>query len=1372
MSDTEQQRLEGWLRKLLDLTLRNPLINLRPSRGLAFLRPHPNELLRLLLGAEDKGVELIAFPWSDMPWEVLENWRVSEDRAVVPGLDDPIAPSQDPQEHILRDEATSRGRRRRRVSLADANWDDALLISSGEGVLVDAVPEDLQDDLVDLDRQQRLRQQEGGVHTLYLAMGLLRWKEKGSNTQWIESPLLLVPVQLSRSNAQSPFKLSLRDDAAVFNPSLVHKLRQDFGLPLEIELPEEGLEADNLPELLEKVRAAVAPMGDWTVEEESRLGLFSFHKQHLWNDLAERAKEVLSHPVVGRIAGQVDDPGRHDPLVDWEKLDERFSPSELLTPLPVDASQMRALTLVDQGHNLVIDGPPGTGKSQTITNLIAHALGKGKRVLFVSEKATALSVVHDRLEELGLGPFCLDLHSSKAQKSEVVAQLRRTLDAAVAHDSAHWTKMAAQLHEQRLELNAAMDALHEKRANGYSLFQAIGVWTTLTKPSNELDVAMGQVSLQDAQQYAQTKKSVSSWARAHSMLPQPASRFMPLSGRPLPEDEPFFSAIEQALTSLSSLENAFRTLGLAVDAVSMESVRKMVKTVSLALPADFPPEWREWMMVEGRPQQVESYRQSKQEWARAWAPLDASLNQPVLGTVSSWSSAWTQAQTAVWPMGWLKRRALRRALVVHSKTGQPPTDEQMSLLVQAFPVIHQARAQLKKLDGEIDKKLSRWVRSRQDWEKVDSACHWAEDALEALAGSEQENLRNLMVSPPPSLTSEWVAKLADALATFDSACSQWRGWFLAGEEGWPPSGEKASLESWRRHWQEWRNARPAWPAWRHCEQSASQLRALGLEGLIDAANHLHLQPAQVEDAWMWAYWKTWISQVQESIGKWDALGQRRELAIEDFSKLDANVENGTRHEILARLCATWRHAERNAPATETRLLNHELGKKRAHLPPRQLLSRLPNLWPAMKPCLLMSPLSAAQHLGPDTPMFDLVVFDEASQISVADAVGVIARGKQVVVVGDPKQMPPSRLFDASDVEDEDDPLTERDLDSILDECISHMNRVLLNWHYRSRHEDLIAFSNHRYYNGELITFPSPHNREAGIVVHEINGGYERAGRRVNIAEAQAVVDAIVAHYQVPGQMQSLGVITFNQNQQRLINRMLDARRASDMGLDASLTAASEEVFVKNLETVQGDERDIIFFSTTFAPDAAGNFPMQFGPLGQLGGERRLNVAITRARHRVEIFTSFNPGQMDVAHLRHKGIKDLRDYLMFARGGEAALLSVAVPTLGVADSPFEIAVAQALEAKGWSVVPQVGCSGYRIDLAIKHPDKPGEFLAGVECDGATYHSFKVARDRDRMRQRVLERLGWNIVRIWSTDWWQDAPGEIDRIDEKLRFLLQS
>lgn len=1368
MSGVENQRLEGWLRKLLDLTLRNPLINLRPSRGVAFLCPSARELLARLETAAGDGVLLRAFPWSDTTQSSLDRWLASEQWLDIPGQEE--APARDQEDYLLRDEATARGRRARRAHLMDTSWDPALEAFSRGDLVVDALPDDLQDDLADLDRQQRVRQQEGGVHTLYLAVGLLRWKEQANASGWVESPLLLVPVQLARDNAQRPYRLLLRDESPVFNPSLAHKIRQDFGLEININIPEEGMDWSLLDDAWEQVRAAIEPMSAWSILPEVRLGLFSFHKQHLWNDLAARAEAVLSHPVVARIAGGDHARDRTEVFSDWDTLDARFSPKDLLTPLPVDASQMRALSLVDEGRDLVIDGPPGTGKSQTITNLIAHALGKGKRVLFVSEKSTALSVVHDRLEELGLGPFCLDLHSSKAQKAEVVAQFRRTMDVRSNHDGQEWATRADELHQQRQNLNDALSELHVKRSNGYSLFQAIGLWSRLSPPDHALDVDLGPVHLQSSGEYEDIRKAVSSWARAHSMLPPSAARFHVLANAGGLDTEDFLLAIDQALDALSGIESASRAIGVQPD--TMAQVRGWVEILALALRSPSAVADRLWILHEQRPESVRAYHDAKRQYAQAWAGPSKVFHQAVLNSVKSWQAQWSEALASSWWSSWSRRRAIRRQLSQFSLSGKPPSDAQVIQLLQSWPDIHESHVTLRKLDKEVDARMRKEIKGREDWQPWLAAAEWAQEAMDLARsapsrwGLDTGQVLGVLASPSPSLDAARHQRLADLLEQFDQACIAWRCVFPPTHDGLPGTGEAAALETWRCHWQEWRSVRPAWPAWKHAESSARKLRAAGLDRLIEASIQYRWSPAQTEEAWLSAYWRTWISRVQEGIPQWDGLGRRRESTIADFAVLDTQVEHGTRHEILARLCASWKQVERLAPPSEMRVLQHEIGKKRAHLPPRQLLSKIPTLWPAMKPCLLMSPLSAAQHLGPETPLFDLVVFDEASQISVADAVGVIARGKQVVVVGDPKQMPPSRLFDASEMEDEEDPLTERDLDSILDECLSSMDRVLLNWHYRSRHEDLIAFSNHRYYNGELITFPSPHNREAGLVVHEVNGGYERAGRRINRAEAEAVVAAVASHYLTPGCVPSLGVITFNQNQQRLINRLMDARRASDPALDAAMSASQEEFFVKNLETVQGDERDHIFFSTTFAPDAAGNFPMQFGPLGQVGGERRLNVAITRARHRVEIFTSFHPGQMDVGNLRHRGVKDLRDYLLFARGGEQALLSVSVPTLGVADSPFEVSVREALEARGWEVVPQVGCSGYRIDMAIKHPDRPGEYLAGIECDGATYHSFKVARDRDRMRQRVLERLGWKIARIWSTDWWQDASDEIDRVHEQL------
>lgn len=1364
-SPDERARLEGWLRKLLDLTLRNPLINLRPARGVAVVRPTPLELVSILQQSPDKGVELTSLGWSDLAWETLEAWRDGGAWDLPPSKAALAQPAAPPGELLLRDEASSRGSRVRRVAYADARWDEPLRTLAGGRVLVDCLPDDLQLELADIERQQRVRQQEGGVHTLYLAVGLLRWKESGSaSARTIEAPLMLLPVSLERPDSQTPFSLVLRDENPVFNPSLSHKLRQDFGLDFAPSLPEEGVGVDDVAAVLDQARELAAKFEGWSVVDESRLGLFSFHKQHLWNDLSARASDILSHPVVAQIAGHLEDPGKDIPQVEWEGLDEAYSPRDLLTPLPVDASQMRALSIVDQGRNLVIDGPPGTGKSQTITNLIAHALGKGKRVLFVSEKATALAVVHDRLEGLGLGAFCLDLHSAKAQKSEVVAQFRRTMETTVSHDRETWARQADELHQMRLALNQAMRELHEKRPNGYSLFEAIGVWSKLEKPSVILDIDLGALASQDAKSLAAMRAAVVSWSRSHAALPSAAHRFDALSGRPLPDESEMFGAISQSLDAFSEVSAIARSVGLDPSQLTCAKLPVLVQTLDLALDERCQVGWREWLMVPGRAEQVRAYYQAKRDWSSAWAGLGSVFESSALGTVGSWQNDWKASLSAAWPAGWWRRRAIRKMLSAHTKAGSVPTHVQVAQLLVAYPQIQDARASLRGLDQEIERRLTRWAKSRNDWEQVLTACEWADDVEDLLL---DDDARKLLVNPPPGMDQALCRRMREAVDRILRARMSWRTWFPAGTEQLPP--DEASLDEWTRAWSQWRNVRPVWPAWKTCEQAAKLLREQGLAGLVPAALEHKLSAAEVEKAWSWAYWRTWIAQVQESISRWDLLGLRREEAIADFAALDERVEATTRQEILYRLVSAWKKAENEAPAAEMRVLAREVGKKRAHLPPRQLLARTPSLWPTMKPCILVSPLSAAQHFGPETPLFDLVVFDEASQISVADAVGVMARGKQVVVVGDPKQMPPSRLFDASDTDDDDD--SEQDLDSILDECLSgRMARVLLNWHYRSRHEDLIAFSNHRYYNGELITFPSPNGEDPGIVVHDIGGMYERATRRVNRAEAKAIVDKIVDHYAVPGQRQSIGVITFNQPQQRLINRMIDARRASDPAFDAAVANAREELFVKNLETVQGDERDIICFSTTFSADASGNFPMQFGPLGQMGGERRLNVAITRARHRMELFTSFHPGQMDVSSVRHKGLVDLRDYLFFARGGEDALLSVAVPTLGVADSPFEIQVHDALVARGWTLVPQVGCSGYRIDLAVRHPERPGEYLAAIECDGATYHSFKVARDRDRMRQKVLERLGWRVLRIWSTDWWQDEKGQIDRIDRQLRELL--
>jgi superfamily I DNA and/or RNA helicase len=370
-----------------------------------------------------------------------------------------------------------------------------------------------------------------------------------------------------------------------------------------------------------------------------------------------------------------------------------------------------------------------------------------------------------------------------------------------------------------------------------------------------------------------------------------------------------------------------------------------------------------------------------------------------------------------------------------------------------------------------------------------------------------------------------------------------------------------------------------------------------------------------------------------------------------------------------------------------------------------------------------------------------------------------SRGQQVIVAGDPKQLPPTAFFDRSD-EGYDDATDLEDLDSILDECLgANIPHKRLVWHYRSRHESLIAFSNQRYYDGSLITFPSPVTDDRAVRYVNVPGGeYERGKGRVNREEARAVVADVIRRLSDPVfdlKCSSIGIVTFNTEQQRLIENLLDQERRSHPSLERFFgNEWPEPVFVKNLESVQGDERDVILFSVGCGPDAGGRVSQNFGPLNKDGGARRLNVAITRARSELIIFATLKPDQIDLSRTKAEGVRDFKHFLEFAQRGPRALAEAAAPLDRDTESPFEDAVRGALEKLGWIVHPQVGVSGFRIDLGIVQPDAPGRYLAAVECDGATYHRSATARDRDRLREQVLRRLGWKIHRVWSTDWWID------------------
>jgi transcription elongation GreA/GreB family factor/very-short-patch-repair endonuclease len=500
----------------------------------------------------------------------------------------------------------------------------------------------------------------------------------------------------------------------------------------------------------------------------------------------------------------------------------------------------------------------------------------------------------------------------------------------------------------------------------------------------------------------------------------------------------------------------------------------------------------------------------------------------------------------------------------------------------------------------------------------------------------------------------------------------------------------------------------------------------------------------------------------------------------EFQQLDAEIISLTGREFAARIANHAKAPEGSRGATvgeytEMHLLRREINKQKQHIPIRQLLKRAGRALQELKPVFMMGPISVAQYLELGALEFDLVVMDEASQLRPEDAIGAAARGNQLVVVGDPKQLPPTNFFDrladsSDDAVDDDAPAAITGMESILDICqqLFTPNRSL-RWHYRSQHESLIAFSNHHFYKN-LIVFPSPYSkaRRLGVKYRYLRNGIYKD--RQNFHEAERVVDAVLDHM-VNHQDVSLGVVTLNKTQCELITELLEKKLKSfseGVAFKEKWEGEGWPFFVKNLENVQGDERDVIFISTTFGKAPGTTRPRQnFGPISRPDGWRRLNVLFTRSRQRIELFTSMLPEDIVVDEKTPLGTQALRDYLDFAKRG---VLATVDETDREPDSDFEVSVAEVIRSLGYEVKPQLGVAGFFIDMVVRNPDRPGEYLAAIECDGAAYHSGYSVRDRDRIRQEILESLGWKnkIFRIWSTDWFYNPRESIKKLN---RFLSE-
>ena len=1234
--------------------------------------------------------------------------------------------------------------------------------------------------------------EETGANLLHLALGSLVWYETSTSETPRRAPLVLLPVRLVRSatGAGYVYTIELSDEPPKPNITLLEKLHTEFGIDARglAELPEDEAGID-LPMVLRNFRSAIRDSARWEVEESAHLGLFSFNKFLMWRDLKENLAALRKNRLVDHLVERPGEDFDTQSFPDASTLDQNLKPGTPLCTRDADSSQLVAVCAASQGRSFVLEGPPGTGKSQTIANMIADALANGKRVLFVAEKLAALSVVRKRLEQDGIGPFCLELHSAKASKKEVLEQLRAALDAETPVLAANWDEHCKQLGITRERLNAYVEELHRVRHSGETLYRALGTMS-----------AMGEqrpVTLPEREVAEVSAAELGDWRRCLGELVERSGPVEPVSEHPLlgiGVSEWDFSLPDRVRGAIEGLRAAHARLASSLDAwlkaaglgeVSGELTQRDVSSLSgvAALIQNSPGP--SGALIAGKDAHALRDRlRGAITLGRERDAIKGELEQryqPEFLTIEHLShlDAAKRARDQIAIFRFFRGRAVRGRLRAYTKGEVPGLDGLIADLEKALKA-KRFQDELAAMSDLASALGAEWKGGNPDWDTIESVLAWCDRFAAGLAAFKHlpelvKNLIDLSCDRARcEATQREVKELSDAatawIASWDAAQTELvtdddRA-FGAASPGWlGRAGEVLA------RWAEGSSDLNNWCVYNTARDAAGEA---GLAGIVEAYETGTLGREEIQPAFEASFARAWFTAVANSV---DAIrtfnAELHESQIERFRTLDKDAIAMARVVVAGKLAQVAPSASvRASSQSEVGVLRRELEKKRRHMPTRRLIERLPNLLPRLKPCFLMSPLSVAQFLDPSMPKFDIVVFDEASQIPVWDAVGAIARGSDVIVVGDSKQLPPTSFFRTLDGGDDSAEFEEgdvEDMESILKECnASGIPALRLKWHYRSRHESLIAFSNYHYYQNELMTFPSPEERSSNMGVtfrHVPEGVYERGGSRTNPIEAGRVVDEVVRMLLDPEDHDSIGIVTFNQAQQTLIQDLFDAKRRENPELERFFTNESEEpVFVKNLENVQGDERDTIVFSVGYGPDASGRPSMNFGPLNKEGGERRLNVAVTRARRRLLVFSSMTSDMIDLRRTRVTGVAHFKQFLDYAQRGPEALEAFAGhSTQANTEARFEHALRDRLAQRGYEVDERIGCAGYRIDLAIRDSKNPGKYLLGIECDGKQYRGASTARDRDRTRPSVLKGLGWNLIRVWSTQWHISPDRVLAQID---------
>lgn len=1342
---TQVGRIDRWRKKLLDLSLRNRLLNVRDIKQMISIAC-PNIGLLEDKMATNQNLSLGSL-------DTLLGEKEKKDRTLLQKL------QIENEFKILLENELSQCRL----------WTQLSEI-------------ELKKRLTGLYRQSKTSVEEGGVNSLFLGIGLLEWTPLGSNSISCKAPILLVPVKLQRKSMAEGIRIIRLDEDTAVNMTLLERLRSEHSLyiPGLEPLPTDDYGVDT-KKVLQIFKQTIKDMKGWEVHESVCLGLFPFSKFIMLNDMTNRIETLKSHPLVEHLIkgdGIFDDGINVFPQ---EEVDKNLDLGNLFCPLNADFSQLAAIKYSEMGKNFVLHGPPGTGKSQTISNIIAHNLALGRRVLFVSEKKAALDVVYNRLSLIGLKPFCLELHSNKSGKAEVMKQFSEALEIPETSEPDNWSKTVAELIQLRSELNEHIKYLHHEYPNGLSIYQCFSHQLNNPNPASNALIKIDCLnhSLED---YNASCKLVENIASTFSAItPQAHGAFCvlkPLEWNPQLEEK-LLSETTILKDIIKNFVQSFRkhAINFGLDPENLLQIHvyhtvllAKAKKNSIDIPADLMT-----TEISENIKFINDYCCN----ALKVLEMEEKLEDYNLETLSKLDcNAIEQCirsnQKKFFLLRFFSNRNLLAELAQLKKIGTVKlTINELASIIPEFRIynkmqsIHANNAQrAEHLLGAY------WKNEKMNWSELKQFLKKLEELYEIIRECTNTGgyLFKDILNRFQKISSELnfgINKKINTISEIDSLLVEWNNFqnkLHSFTVYVPEIADQHQINLISNQLENILVNREELRASLIYLKCREQAFSLGYEKIVETLENGTVAPKEIGSYFKSAYIDIMLKQALEkspAIGHF--FGTTHDQRVNRFRTLDSEYLKLSK-EIVFNKLAEKLPSRRSGPCpmgTELGLLKRECEKRASRKPVRQLLAEIPNLALTLKPCFLMSPLSVAQYLPPEIKTFDMIIFDEASQIPVWDAVGAIARGKQLIVVGDPKQLPPTSFFERADsIEDEvreeeevTEPITD-DMESILDELrAAGIYCVYLNWHYRSRHESLISFSNRHYYENRLSTFPAANNEEMlGVRFRFVsNGVFDRSASRTNENEANALVNYLFERLKKPQlRDKSIGIVTFNQNQKNLIEDMIEQRRSQYPQFENFFNEQNEEsFFVKNLENVQGDERDVILFSITYGPDNCSKLSMNFGPLNQQGGERRLNVAITRAKELVVVFSSIHSNQIDQKRTSATGAAHLKYFLDYAEKGTRLHY----------DSPLKTdnkdglinSVGAFLKDNGFNFKSYLGCSDYRIALALIHPDKPETYLLGIECDGPTYKREHTARDRDHLRHDVLQSLGWQMYRVWSTDW---------------------